>query len=160
MRYVKSWKIFENDDYNKEDIQDIFIDMDFHNLKIKEISTSKAIELPSDFVDNSRDLVLTFDNMYNSLSIKLQITDELVYNEDFFKDLKITIERLESVFNLKLKCIYISGYAYKIFNWWFKGLDVFKKTILNILSSGGLTTEREKESLKKPHFIELMFERL
>jgi hypothetical protein len=157
MKYVKSWKIFENDDYNKEDIQDIFIDMDFYNLKIDEISTDNSIELPSDIVTNGRDFIIKDDNTYKSLSIRLKRNSELEYTDEFFEELKVCIERLEKFFNLKFKCIFLRRTN---LTWWIRTIELFKDTIFNILSSGDLTTEREKESLKKPHFIELMFERL
>jgi hypothetical protein len=34
MKWIKNWKVFENIDYNQEDIEDILIDLDFHNLKV------------------------------------------------------------------------------------------------------------------------------
>jgi len=163
MKYVKSWKIFENnhDLYNKEDIEDIFIDFtDVHNLKIKDISTGNSIEMPSDIVDDGRDFIIKDDNSYKSLCIELERTGTLEYTNEFYEDLKLAIERSEKVFNLKLKCIFFRGVGYKNFNWWFKTLDLFKDTVTNVLSSGDLTTEREKEALKKPLLIELMFERL
>ena len=161
MKYVKSWKIFENnhDLYNKEDIEDIFIDFtDVHNLKIKDISTGNSIEMPSDVVDGGRDFIIKDDNTYKSLGIRLERTGILEYTNEFYEDLKLAIERSEKVFNLKLKCIFFR--ATVTMRWWFKTLDLFKYTVTNVLSSGDLTTEREKEALKKPLLIELMFERL
>jgi hypothetical protein len=160
MKWIKNWKVFENidynQDYNQEDIEDIFIDMDFHNLKVDQISTGNSIELTSDFVTNGRDFIIKDDNTYESLSIKLIRTGDLEYTDEFFEELKLCIERLEKVFNLKFKCIFLRTNL----TWWIRTIDLFKDTIFNILSSGDLTTEREKSDLKKPYFILLTFERL
>ncbi len=155
MKWIKNWKVFENIDYNQEDIEDIFIDLDFHNLKVDQISTGSSIELPSDFLTNGRDFIIKDDNTYESLFIKLIRTGDLEYTDEFFEELKLCIERLEKVFNLKFKCFYFRTN----YTWWFKTIDLFKDTISNILSSDFIT-KHEKESKKKPILIELTFERL
>lgn len=143
MNCIKTFKLFEKiSNINKEDIEDIFINLiDRFNIGIS-ISESKAVRLPDDIYQYGLNDI-DYENTYDSINIKLKNKEEIIYDGNFLQELEYSIKKTESYFNLKLGNIYLKIILDPI---WFKSID----SLRYVIEGGSI--------LKSPLCIEISFE--
>ena len=154
MKWIKYFKLFEkNSQINKEDLEDIFINLiDRFDIEIS-ISESKSIRLPDDICYGRPSLNdIDYENTYDSINIKLKNKEDIIYDDNFLQELEYSIKKTESYYNLKLGNIYlnISGSAI-----WFKSFDSLR---YQYESNKNSFLQPTSHSRIKTHYIQISFE--
>lgn len=130
MKYLKLFETFNEKDFDITELEDILMYITDYGFEFDDVSTGTAISIGDDYVDNTSHFSLNSTELekrrYNNFSIRLKCKSEIVIDEQFFDELKLVVEQIESRYELSLDCIYTS-YLKHVY---YKNVDILKEKLL------------------------------
>lgn len=130
MKYLKRYNESSKEDWNLEEIGDIFQDVIDCGFSIEDVSIGSSISIaPKSWCNSANDLG---NKHFKSLTIKFESTYKVDYDLSFLDVLDECIKHFESYYDFKLDSIYTVGLP--TVNYSSSGAKI-KKTIFNWFNS-------------------------